>query len=44
MTLKGVFTGKIFGLTGGWRQRNLPLLPEKRTDESGANSNARTHA
>jgi hypothetical protein len=41
MTLKGVFTGKIFGLTGGWRQRNLP---EKRTDESGTNSNARTHA
>jgi hypothetical protein len=40
MTLKGIFTGKIFGLTGGWRQRNLP---EKRTDESEAHSNAQAH-
>jgi hypothetical protein len=35
MTVKGILTGKIFGLTGGWKQSNQTLLPEKQPQGEG---------
>jgi hypothetical protein len=33
MTLRGIISGTIFGLTGRWTEPHQPLLPEKRTPQ-----------